>query len=331
MDGAPRLVITAGDPSGIGPEVVLKALTHRRLESSRVLILGDRRVFDAAHRRLRLPPLRWRMLGAGARWTEPRGVTLQDFGHRHRFRPGHSDRHAGAAAADYLDAAIGLWRHGQLDALVTAPLTKSSVALARRGFTGHTEYLAGATRARHVVMMFVSPHLRVVLLTRHLPLRRVARALTPGDIRVTLQVTVDAMRRQFGLRHPRLVVCGLNPHAGEAGRLGHEEQRLLAPALRAVRRARLIGPVAADGYFAAPSEGDAVVCWYHDQGLIPFKMAARDTGCQVTLGLPFVRTSPDHGTALDLAGQGRAHPGSMGYAIDTAQRLVARRRDATRT
>ena len=135
---------------------------------------------------------------------------------------------------------------------------------------------------------------------------------------------VQALRRQFGLRRPHVAICGLNPHAGEAGRFGREEQRVLAPALRRLRRrgVRIDGPFAADGFFATRARYDAVICWYHDQGLIPFKLLARDAGCQMTLGLPFARTSPDHGSALDLAAAGGAHPGSMRYALRLAIQLA---------
>jgi 4-hydroxythreonine-4-phosphate dehydrogenase len=191
--------------------------------------------------------------------------------------------------------------------------------------------------AREVAMLFVSQRLRVVLLTRHLPLRRVPLALTPRLIRSTLRLTARALQTQFRIPRPRLAVCGLNPHAGEAGQCGEEEVTRMTPILRALRAGRILcdGPFAADGFFAqqlhpARSNGaprtryDAIVCAYHDQGLIPFKMVARDAGCQLTIGLPIIRTSPDHGTALDIAGRGIAHPGSMIYALQLAAQLGRR-------
>jgi 4-hydroxythreonine-4-phosphate dehydrogenase len=207
---------------------------------------------------------------------------------------------------------------------VTGPVTKWAIRQVRPGFVGQTEYLAEALGVRDVVMMFVSDRLRVALLTRHLPLRRVPRTLTPHLLRQSLRLTAQALRRHFGIARPRLAVCGLNPHAGESAG-GSEEQRIMRPALRALRRGGLVcdGPFAADGFFAGASPGryDAVVCAYHDQGLIPFKMAARDRGCQFSAGLPLIRTAPDHGSAREIAGRGVADCGSMLYAIRLAERL----------
>jgi len=239
----------------------------------------------------------------------------------------------------YLDHAVALWRARRLQALVTAPVTKWAVARVRPSFVGQTEYLARAMGVRDVVMLFVSAHLRVALLTRHLPLRRVARAIDRTRLRTALRLTASALAASFGIARPRLALCGLNPHAGEA-RADSEERTVMVPILRALRREgiRCDGPFAADGFFAcsrAPLAGrqargpegyDAVVCAYHDQGLIPFKMAARDQGCQMSVGLPIVRTSPDHGSALDIAGKGLAHAGSMTYALRLAIKLAQRTR-----
>ena len=221
-----------------------------------------------------------------------------------------------------------LGRTGQIDALVTAPVTKWAIERRLPRFVGQTEYLAQAFARHAAAMMFISDRLRVVLLTRHVALRRVPRTVTQALVRTTLRLTIDSLRAQFHLPRPRLAVCGLNPHAGEGGLFGQEEQRVLLPVLRQFRRRglRCDGPVAADGLFADADRYDAVICWYHDQGLIPFKMAARDRGCQLTVGLPIVRTSPDHGSALDIAGRGVANAGSMIYALELAARLSARER-----
>ena len=174
-------------------------------------------------------------------------------------------------------------------------------------------------------MCFVSDALRVAVVTRHIPLRRVPRAVTRAVLRRALEITVEGLQRHFHVPHPRLAVCGLNPHAGEGSRAS-EEHAVFEPVLHALRRRGIAcdGPLAADGFFAAMPRNryDAIICAYHDQGLIPFKMVARDQGCQMTLGLPIVRTSPDHGSALDIAGRGIANPGSMRYAIDLAFRLA---------
>jgi 4-hydroxythreonine-4-phosphate dehydrogenase len=311
------LVMTAGDPCGIGPEVILKALSRPLPNRVRVVIVGDVAVFKQAAARL------------GRRLPRENTIELLDLAHRQRYTPGKPGAASGQASLDYLDAAIHLLRSGTAGGLVTGPVTKWAIERAGHPFQGHTEYLAKALGAPAPVMMFVSPKLRVVLLTRHVALREVPRRVTPALLRHTIRATADGLRRYFGVRRPRLAICGLNPHAGEAGMFGGEEQRLLAPLLRASRfgavagdGVRLDGPVSADGFFVNPSGYDAVLCWYHDQGLIPFKLLARDTGCQLTLGLPIIRTSPDHGSAPDIAGKNLAHPGSMRYALELAAKLV---------
>ena len=333
MPRPPRIVLTAGDPCGIGPEVTLKALTAAARLRTRLLVIGDLPVFEATARRLRLRLPRWTTLSAA-----PSEASLEaplmflDCGHQDRFRPGRSAAAAGRASLAYLDRAMALWRSGWLDALVTAPVTKWAIAAVEPSFVGQTEYFARAAHCRDVVMMFAAERLRVVLLTRHLPLAAVSRTLTPRLLRTTIRLTARALRTDFGLARPRLALCGVNPHAGEAGRFGREERAVMGPALAGLAREGIHcdGPFAADGLFGQPIAHDAIVCAYHDQGLIPFKFAARDRGCQVSLGLPFVRTAPDHGSALDIAGKGRAHPGSMRYAIRLAAQLAAHRQHAGR-
>jgi len=218
-----------------------------------------------------------------------------------------------------------LWRSKRIQALVTAPVTKWAIGRVEPSFVGQTEYLARAMGSREVVMMFVSDRLRVALLTRHVPLARVASAINQTVLRRALRLTAKGLTAYFGIQHPRLALCGLNPHAGEEARCGKEERAVMLPVLRSLRKHGLVcdGPFAADGFFAASrSRYDAVVCAYHDQGLIPFKMVARDRGCQLSVGLPIPRTSPDHGSALDIAGRGVADPGSMIYAIRLAMRLA---------
>lgn len=302
------LLVTAGDPCGIGPEVILKAL-HSNRSNAPLIVIGTASVFQQAARRLKLP------LPTHFIDVPIRGV----------LAPGRTSARAGEASAAYLDVAIALIRQGAASGLVTAPVTKWAVQRARGRFEGHTEYFAKAFRVPRVVMMFASERLRVALVTRHVPLRDVPRRLSASLITQTVRIAAESLRRQFRIRHPKLVMCGLNPHAGEAGLLGQEERRVIEPALRACRRQsiRIEGPVAADGLFGSLPRYDAVVCCYHDQGLIPFKLLSRDQGCQVTLGLGFVRTSPDHGSALDIAGKGLADPGSMRYAIRLASRLCS--------
>lgn len=341
----PTVVVTAGDPCGIGPEVILRSLGSSSPRLARVVVMGDLAVFRRAAVRLRLRLPAWRVIASAEDLAlTARGPFFVDLGDRRRVVPGHPTARAGAAALAYLAEAVMWLKTGLAQALVTAPVTKQAIQRVVPSFEGHTEYLAAVFGAPRVVMAFVSPRMRVALLTRHVAVRDVARRVTSRAITADVGVLVDGLRRQLGVRSPRLAICGLNPHAGESGRFGDEERRVLAPALRQLRRrgVRIEGPFAADGFFghqprgwrhflasgdgagsaASPRRYDAVVCWYHDQGLIPFKLVSRDEGCQITFGLPFVRTSPDHGSALDIAARGGAHPGSMRYALRLAIRLA---------
>ncbi len=304
------VAVTAGDPSGIGPEIILKAIRAiPRSARLGLLVIGDREVFAKTAKRLRLKP----------------PPVFMDCGRPSAFPLGRTSAAAGRASLGYLDHAVALWRSKRIQALVTAPVTKWAIGRVEPSFVGQTEYLARAMGSREVVMMFVSDRLRVALLTRHVPLARVASAINQTVLRRALRLTAKGLTAYFGIQHPRLALCGLNPHAGEEARCGKEERAVMLPVLRSLRAQGLVcdGPFAADGFFAAHRDGyDAVVCAYHDQGLIPFKMVARDRGCQLSVGLPIPRTSPDHGSALDIAGQGIADPGSMIYAIRLAIRLA---------
>ena len=323
------VAVTSGDPCGVGPEVILKAFAaSSRRPQVHLVVVGDLPVFQRIATRLhrRLPP--WQVVPS---WDLQRvgsgPLTFLDCGHTTSFIPGSTSQTAGRAALDYLAIAVALWKAKRLQALVTGPVTKWAIARVLPGFTGQTEYLARALGVRReVVMLFVSDRLRVALLTRHVALSRVPRAMTKTRLHQSIRLTAQGLTAHFGIARPRLALCGLNPHAGEASRTS-EERAVMQPVLRTLGRAgiRCEGPFAADGLFARRTrEYDAVICAYHDQGLIPFKMAARDRGCQLSVGLPLVRTSPDHGSALDIAGRGIAEPGSMRYALNLAIRLARR-------
>ncbi len=306
-----------GDPQGIGPEVLLKALARpsvRRL--ARWVVIGDRGVLERTARRLHLALVE--------RAAHLCLVNLANVDRR-AWKPGRISAAAGRASYDYLREAMHQWRAGAIQALVTAPVTKAAIQQAGIPFIGHTEFLARAARTPRIAMMLVGGALRVVLVTRHVALSAVPRCVTPAALRTTIRLTHEALCHWFGLRSPRIAVASLNPHAGEAGSMGDEERRVLRPVIASLRRAcpTLVGPIAPDVAFYDAYRGryDAVVCMYHDQGLIPLKMIARDTGVNVTLGLPFVRTSPDHGTALDIAGRGTADPGAMIAAMQLAVHL----------
>ncbi len=323
----PTLALTTGDPTGIGPEVLLKSLRATPgSDQPRSIIIGDHAVFEQIARRLRQRLPAWQLVRAGHPVSVNSPLTFLDLHHDRRFIPGRSSSAAGAASLAYLNHALALWRAGIVDGIVTGPVTKWAIHRVHQGFIGQTEYLAQATKTECVVMMFASARLRVVVLTRHVPLARVGKSITPTLLRRTITLTLAALRHQFHLPDPRVAVCGINPHAGESGTCGDEEHRMMGPVMRRLRRrgVRVDGPFAADGLFAESFRRyAAIICAYHDQGLIPFKLLARDQGCQVSLGLPLVRTAPDHGSALDIAGRGIAHPGSMRYAIALAAQLCA--------
>ena len=325
-----RVAISMGDPSGIGPEVTARALAAAR--GLAPYVFGDPGAFEPWARRARLAlpaidlgdPLP--AGGALVRVTRlPRGA----------IAPGKPARAAGPAQLAYVEAAYAAVAAGEADALCTAPVSKAQVQIADRRFVGHTEWLEAKSGAARSVMMLAGRRLRVALVTNHLQLARVPRAVTASGILTTVAVTHAALRGDFGIASPRIAVCAMNPHAGEGGAFGDEERHVLAPAIARARRLGLgaSGPYPADSVFfrAARGEFDAVVALYHDQGLIPVKLLdaiAGDPAVNVTLGLPIVRTSPDHGVAYDLAGKGRASPDSMLAALKLAAQIAIRRRRA---
>ncbi|MBI4516461.1 MAG: 4-hydroxythreonine-4-phosphate dehydrogenase PdxA [Deltaproteobacteria bacterium] len=321
------LAITMGDPAGIGPEVTLKALATPAVRRQVTpLLFGDITAFRDTAQRLQL--------AVEFAATQPgvpvaRGaiavVATGDLEARQRV-PGRSTIGGGEAAYQAIVAAAQAVQRGAAAALVTAPISKANVAAAGHDFPGHTELLTHLCGATCVRMMMAGPKLRVVLATTHVAVRRVAELLTPQLVEDTITVTNRSLRQWFGCARPRIAVCGLNPHAGEAGLFGDEEGKVIAPAVGCARRRGIqaLGPLPADTVFAPAARGeyDAVVCMYHDQGLAPFKLLHFKDGVNVTLGLPFVRTSPDHGTAYDIAGKGIADAASMVAAIQLAARLA---------
>ena len=235
-----------------------------------------------------------------------------------------------AAAYAALQQACHYAARGKVSALVTAPVHKMSMRGIDPHFTGHTEYLAGQSRTKAFAMMFASPRLNVTLVTIHVPLKSVSRLITPSVVFQKIRLTDEFLKRYFGIRRPHIAVCALNPHGRETGR---EDEEKIRPAVRLAQKKniRAVGPLSADRLFFDAYEGrfDAVVSMYHDQGLAPFKMIAFREGVNVTLGLPFIRTSPDHGTAFDIAGQGTADPVSMKSALSLAEQLLKTRLHAS--
>jgi len=295
--------VTLGDPRGIGPEVVAGALAAGPLAADVVLVGPD----DLLARL----PARSR-LGVGE-WGS--GVGEGDDPERALA--------AGRLAARAIERAVWLARAGEVEAVVTAPVHKGTLHHAGYRYPGVTEFLGALAGGMETVMMLVTGSLRVALVTTHLPLREAITQVTTERAVGVGEIVLRALRERFGIPEPRLAVCALNPHAGEGGLFGDEDQRILAPA---ARRLGAAGPLPADTVFvrALRGEFDAVLAPYHDVGMTAVKVAGFGTGVNVTLGLPFVRTSPDHGTAFDIAGKGSADPGSMRAAIELAARLARR-------
>lgn len=327
-----RIGIALGDVTGIGPEVTLKALASEAPRTdSRYLLVGDAGWLGRLNRQLDLNLPLERFAG----WDSPGRFLVSDplpESLPESLAPG--DARAARAAVTWLETAARMCLRDELDALVTAPVNKASIARAGIPFVGQTEFLSQLAGAQRTAMMLLGPDehgrwLRVALVTTHLPLRAVPDRITTGNVEQTIELAAEACR-QVGLPRARVAVCGLNPHAGEGGQMGHEEQTVIAPAVRAVqaRGVDAVGPLSGDAVFhhALHGEFDAVVAMYHDQGLAPLKAVAFDSGINWTLGLPFIRTSPDHGTAYDIAGRGIANPSSMIAALRLAEELARRRK-----
>jgi 4-hydroxythreonine-4-phosphate dehydrogenase len=308
------IAISLGDPAGIGPEIVVRARAERPNED--VLVFGDLGVLERAAK----------MVGVAAPSSaRVRAVTALAPA---EVSPGKPNDASGRAQLAYLTAAVDAALAGEVRALVTAPISKEWIARAGFTFPGHTEYLAARAGVTEFAMMLAGPRLRVTVATTHVALKEVPRLLTVDGIASTIWLTADGLARRFGIAAPRVAVAGLNPHASEAGRFGDEEDRLVRPAIDEARArlataqlgATIDGPLVPDVVFRQAAGGayDAVVALYHDQGLIPLKLLHFDDGVNLTLGLPFVRTSPDHGTAYDIAGSGRARAQSFLAAFDLA-------------
>ncbi len=321
----PRLAVTAGEPAGIGPELLIR-LAATPLAASLVAIT-DRHLLERAALRCGCSIKLIDDDGTRPARRLPGTLRVRHVALGQQESPGRPDsRNAAHVLATLAEAADGCL-DGRYDAVVTAPLQKSSINDAGIRFSGHTEFFAERTHAE-VVMMLASPELRVALATTHLPLAAVSAAITRTSLTRTLRIVHAELRAKFGLAQPRIAVLGLNPHAGEGGHLGHEEIDTLIPVLDALRREgmNLIGPLPADTAFvpAQRHQYDAVLAMYHDQALPVLKSEAFDRTVNLTLGLPFIRTSVDHGTALDLAGHGTADPASLIAAARMAIHLIAR-------
>jgi len=320
----PVLAITPGEPSGIGPEILLKL--NREHPQFRLLTVADPALLRQAAD----------MLGFAARITEWQPGEMVSAGQLACFPimlarqaiPGRPTTENAPYVLDTLRQAVRLVRHGHAAAMVTGPVHKGIINEAGVPFTGHTEFLANLGNTPQVVMMLSAPGLRVALVTTHLPLSEVPAAITAEKLQAVIQITESSLRRQFGIARPRLQVLGLNPHAGEGGHLGDEDKQIIQPLIEQFRKQgiNIEGPVPADTAFTPPrlAACNAVVAMYHDQGLPVLKHLGFGQAVNITLGLPFIRTSVDHGTALDIAGTGQANATSLHRAVLCAQEMSLR-------
>ncbi len=339
----PHLALTLGDPAGIGPEVALKALADPQATADcQVTLVGDRALWQAAYQHLQ--PRSREPLANPDNWP------LRDVpaGDRAQIQLGQGNAASGAASFAALQAAIAGALAGEFQGIVTAPIAKSLWRAAGYDYPGQTEVLAEAAGVERFGMLFAarSPYsgwrLLTLLATTHIPLRQVPAALNPDLLNRKLDLLLASLRQDFGCARPHVAIAGLNPHSGEAGQLGREERDWLEPWLARARQqypeAELLGPVPPDTLWVAPGRAwygepgpppaDAYLALYHDQGLIPVKLLAFDQAINTTIGLPFIRTSPDHGTAFDIAGRGLARAASMTAALQLAAELAAQRQQA---
>jgi 4-hydroxythreonine-4-phosphate dehydrogenase len=313
----PRIVLTMGDPSGIGAEVILKALADPEIAAlAHWVVVGDRRILEATART------------TGATLLLAEVMDVPALGELSDFRFGKLDGRCGFAALEYVRVATELCLSGEADAMVTAPLNKEAVTLSGRPFSGHTEYIAELCGAAESRMLLASERLSTVHVSTHISLRRACELETTRILR-TIELGASAMKL-LGFSRPRIAVCGLNPHAGEHGLFGTEEQEIIAPAIQAAQREGIdcSGPHSPDTVFLQAVRGayDLVVAMYHDQGHIPMKLIDFEGTVNVSLGLPIIRTSVDHGTAFDIAGRNKADARSMKRAMQLAARMAQTRR-----
>lgn len=334
----PTIGITMGDPAGIGAEIILKTLADPAVrERGRFVVYGLNEILTYEADRQEIDPFWFRVQHDSTRTDRAisERTIVYDYDEFDGMiqAPRRSSKAGGLASKAFVESAIAdalrpADHHRHIDAIVTAPVSKTSWSMAGFNWPGHTELLAHRARAKRTVMMFVSPQLRVALATAHIPLMKLRDVLTIGRVFDPIDLGHEACR-EMGIEAPRIAVTGLNPHAGENGMFGDEESRVIAPAIEMARNAGIDarGPFPADTVFIEAASGgyDLVVAMYHDQGLTPVKLLAWDSAVNMTLGLPIVRTSPDHGTAFDRAGLNKANPGSFRAAVDLALDLAAHR------
>ena len=330
----PYLALTMGDPAGIGPEIILKALAHPQTwKLCRPIVIGAASVFEQTARQLKSPLKIISLKGdhstvEGKTLSKGHVPILDPFPKKLKpFRLGQAAAGPGAASVQCIQTAVELAHNHCVDGIVTAPINKEAMNLARFTYPGHTEMLADLTKTKQVGMMLVGGPLKILLVTTHLAIRDVPMHITSSRVYRAIQLAHLAMTQYFQCAKPHIGVAGLNPHAGEHGLFGNEEQRSITPAIRKAKASgiRVTGPLPADTLFGAAARGkyDVVVAMYHDQGLIPLKVLAFGQCVNITVGLPIIRTSVDHGTAYDIVGKNKADPSSLLEAIQLAATLAS--------
>ncbi|WP_372635856.1 4-hydroxythreonine-4-phosphate dehydrogenase PdxA [Fodinibius sp.] len=325
-----HIVISSGDFNGIGPEIILKTLKEVDLEHHIATILSSRQVVDYYRSNLSID-LPFHIIESADEAQSGTVNVLECYDEETvSIAPGTLSRQAGRCAMQAVETGLTLCNTGKADALVTAPISKEAVNLAGYHIPGHTEFLAEHTDTDDFLMMLVNDSLRVGLVSVHIPVAAVPAAVTEHAIMSHAQTMHQSLTEDFGIAGPRIAVLGLNPHAGDGGVIGREEIDIISPALQKIRETGIeaTGPHPADGFFGNRKyeHCDGVLAMYHDQGLIPFKALSFGAGVNFTAGLPVVRTSPDHGTAFDIAGKGKADPSSFKHALQLAIQLSANRK-----
>jgi 4-hydroxythreonine-4-phosphate dehydrogenase len=319
-----KIAITMGDPAGVGPEIVVRTLSDVMIRESCIpVVVGDRIVLEEAVR-VTTSPLKLNLIQSPAEALSSDVLNIIDMDSITTFEKNRATADNGRACVGYIRKAVELALSHEVDAMVTAPITKEALKLAGMHWPGHTEMIAEMTGTRDFAMMLAGGPLRVILVTIHTSIKSVPAMITRDAVLKTIRLAYRACE-MMNIKNPRIAVAGLNPHAGEAGMFGDEEINAIVPAVEAARASGIecSGPHPPDTLFHKAYKGgiDIVVCMYHDQGLIPLKMIAFDTGVNATIGLPIIRTSPDHGTAYDIAWKGVADPSSMVEAITFAAGL----------
>lgn len=325
-----KVGITIGDINGVGMEVIIKSLLdHSIYKSFTPIVYGSSKVASYHRKALNIADFSFNIIKSAEQANVKLANLINLWDDETKIDFGQSTETAGKYSLMALEAATADLKAGKIDVLVTAPINKHNIHSDKFKFAGHTEYLAQYFGSNDHAMMLINDKIRVALVTEHLPLSKVAASLTSDKILRKLKVVNESLIKDFGIRKPKIAVLGLNPHAGDNGLLGNEEKEIIIPAINTAKEQNIlaIGPYAADGFFGAAEfmKFDAVLAMYHDQGLVPFKYMAFEDGVNYTAGLPVIRTSPDHGTAYDIAGKGIASESSMRHAMYAAVDIFQKR------